>query len=194
MSNPHEGHIKNHELLNYFVNRFNYKTYLELGVRNPYDTFYNVDCAHKESVDIDSNSIPTWNMSTDEFFDLFKENKYDLIFIDACHDYEFVKRDFFNSLARLNPNGTIVIDDINPHSEYLLDNTFCSDSWVFFSELSNRSDLITHAITPSLAGIVRLGTQNIANLEIERTWEFLETNREKLLKPIKFEDLDLIIK
>jgi hypothetical protein len=42
---------------------------------------------------------------------------YDLIFIDANHDYEFVKQDFENALGMINPNGVIALHDICAPSE-----------------------------------------------------------------------------
>ena len=37
---------------------------------------------------------------------------YDLIFIDANHAYEFVKKDFENALKMISPNGIIAMHDI----------------------------------------------------------------------------------
>lgn len=57
-------------------------------------------------------SIEFFNMSTSDFF--LRENniKYDLIFIDADHSYEGVKKDYDNSVKLLNENGLIILHDI----------------------------------------------------------------------------------
>ena len=47
---------------------------------------------------------------------IFTENKktFDIIFIDGMHHYDFVYRDFINSLKILNDNGIIFLDDVLP--------------------------------------------------------------------------------
>jgi predicted O-methyltransferase YrrM len=37
--------------------------------------------------------------------------RFDLIYVDGCHTYEYVKSDYERSLQLLEPTGTIVIDD-----------------------------------------------------------------------------------
>ena len=47
-------------------------------------------------------------------FPIIKLNqKFDLIFIDADHNYDSIKNDFFESLELLNNNGTILIHDVH---------------------------------------------------------------------------------
>jgi SAM-dependent methyltransferase len=57
------------------------------------------------------SSAKFFNMSTDDFF-IQNENTYDLIFIDADHSYEGVKKDYENSLKILNPGGYLIFHDI----------------------------------------------------------------------------------
>lgn len=45
-----------------------------------------------------------------------EQNKFDVIYIDGLHTFEQSLRDLLNSIARLNPNGVIIIDDIIPNS------------------------------------------------------------------------------
>ncbi len=47
---------------------------------------------------------------SDNFF-LNNQIKFDLIYIDGNHLYDFVKTDIINSLESLSPNGIIVLDD-----------------------------------------------------------------------------------
>lgn len=52
------------------------------------------------------------NNFTDKFF---KENtqNYDVIFIDADHSYDGVKKDFLNAIKILNKSGILIFHDIN---------------------------------------------------------------------------------
>jgi hypothetical protein len=183
--------LKYHEMINYFCDKFNYNSYLELGLRNPNDTFNYIRCEHKVSVDINPNCNPMYCMSTDEYFaNLDKDVKFDIIFIDACHDKNFVHRDFKNSFKHLNEHGTIIMDDINPTSEYLLEQEWCGDAWEVFFELGKRSDLHIGTIMPSFTGFVRRGSQVPHNLVLHSSYLFLDENREQITKPIDFNKLD----
>ena len=62
--------------------------------------------------EIKSNTVEIWKMNSNE---AFKKNKikFDLIYIDGNHLYEFVLKDILNSINCLNKNGIIVCDDFN---------------------------------------------------------------------------------
>ena len=187
--------IKYHDMINYFCNKFNYNDYLELGLRNVNDTFNNVKCINKISVDINKNCNPIYCMSTDDFFtNLDSDTKFDIIFIDASHEKSQVMRDFNNSFNHLRDNGTIIMDDINPTSEYLLDQDWCGNAWEVFFELGKRSDLLIGTIMPSFTGFVRRGTQTPHNLILESTYSFLDNHRDLITKPIQFTKLNSIFK
>lgn len=66
--------------------------------------------------------------TTDKFFEHFNE-KPDVIFIDADHNFESVKKDFINSVKVLNKGGTIFIHDTDPNSAHLLAPQYCEDSY-----------------------------------------------------------------
>jgi predicted O-methyltransferase YrrM len=54
-----------------------------------------------------------YNGSTDKYFsELFPDKKFDVIFIDADHSYEGVRKDFVNAQQHLNDGGLIVFHDI----------------------------------------------------------------------------------
>lgn len=185
--------LKYHEMINYFCDKFSYTSYLELGLRNANDTFNNIRCSNKVSVDVNPNCNPTYCMTTDEYFKtLSKDTKFDLIFIDACHEKSFVKRDFENAIQHLNDNGTIIMDDINPTAERLLDENWCGNAWEVFFELGNRTDLHIGTIMPSFTGFVRRGNQKPHNLILDSSFSFLEKHRELITRPIKFTELDSI--
>ena len=57
-----------------------------------------------------NNEIEVYRATSDEYF---KNNKYkfDLIYIDGNHLYDFVQKDISNSLDHINDNALIILDD-----------------------------------------------------------------------------------
>lgn len=115
------------QLLNYLIERYGLKSYLELGVQNPANNFDKVNAWLKIGVDpnyvnrIDTNQR-IYQKTSDDFFSeeptyAGKPFKFGLIFIDGDHTKEQVKRDFENSMRCLNQNGFIVIHDTLPLNE-----------------------------------------------------------------------------
>ena len=60
--------------------------------------------------EIKENKVEIFRKTSDEFFNK-NSNKFDLIYIDGNHLFEFVKRDIDNSLKFLKDNGVIILDD-----------------------------------------------------------------------------------
>jgi hypothetical protein len=54
--------------------------------------------------------------TSDDFFENLNPNdaRFDIVFIDGMHQTEFVLKDINNSIAFLNDNGKILLDDIIP--------------------------------------------------------------------------------
>ena len=178
------------EVIKFFAEKFNYNSYLELGIRDLTNCFNHIPCELKEGVDISPACNPTWCMTTDEYFSTVgNEKTWDLIFIDASHERDQVMRDFENSLSRLNENGIIIMDDINPTEPFLLSPVYCDNAWEAFAELGKRTDLEMHAIMPSYAGYVRRGTQEGHSLDIQPTYEFLDTHRNEITRPMEWEQI-----
>ena len=104
-------------LLNRIIKELNYASYLELGVSDGERCYNIVNCANK--IGVDSNPIINLpnviHSYTDDFFKTLDQNKkFDLIYIDACHEKYQVYRDFCNSLKHLNSGGMIILHDIYP--------------------------------------------------------------------------------
>ena len=57
-----------------------------------------------------NNQVEIHRTTSDEYF-LNNKFKFDLIYIDGNHLYDFVKRDISNSLNFINSEGIIVLDD-----------------------------------------------------------------------------------
>ena len=104
--------IYRNDIIQYIIDKFAFKKYLEIGVSNG-NTFTQITCDYKVSVDPESPYPATYAMTSDEYFSLYNE-KFDIIFIDGLHEYEQVYRDINNSLDRLNEGGYIVCHDMHP--------------------------------------------------------------------------------
>jgi hypothetical protein len=57
-----------------------------------------------------NGQVEIFRETSNNFFSMNK-NKFDLIYIDGNHLYDFVKNDILNSLKSLNENGIIITDD-----------------------------------------------------------------------------------
>jgi len=109
------------------------ETYLELGVsdgRNIHEIVpYCKRCIGVDIADIRRYKDYEFHlMPTSEYFKKYQVNA-DIIFIDANHDFEYVKEDFENSLKILNKHGIILIHDTDPISREYLKPECCSDSY-----------------------------------------------------------------
>lgn len=107
------------QIINSLIDTNNFKSYLEIGVRNPDDCFNKISCELKHGVDpgYEGDFKFDFKMTSDEFFNQ-NDNKYDLIFIDGSHiDYQ-VEKDIYNSLMSLNDGGFLVLHDCYPPTIY----------------------------------------------------------------------------
>lgn len=104
-----------HEIINGLIQRFRYKSYLEIGVYQ-FACFNAVRCETKHCVD-PGVKTSTFPVTSDEFFKA-NTKKYDIVFIDGLHCEDQVFMDVQNALACLSPGGTIVMHDCNPETEY----------------------------------------------------------------------------
>lgn len=113
------------------------KSYLELGVGNGRN-FEAVECRSKTSVDV--NGRATFTGTTDDFFaQLTLRKKFDVVFIDANHDFEYILRDFNSSIEHCRK--WILIHDMIPPSEKYTAHRFCSDSYRLLWWLWERHDI-----------------------------------------------------
>jgi hypothetical protein len=122
MINYYNDHNWRGILFNKIIKELCYSSYLELGVATGERCYNSIKCENKVGVDTNANlNIPGVVCSTtDEYFDSLDENiKFDLIYIDACHEKYQVYNDFCNSIKHLNKGGIIVLHDIFPLTEEL---------------------------------------------------------------------------
>ncbi len=106
-------------LLNALIEKYNLKSYLEIGVQNPANNFDLIKCEVKHGIDPDiKNDSRIFDGTSDEFFKYWHgERTWHLVFIDGFHTKEQAKKDFENSLRCLNDNGFILIHDVLPENE-----------------------------------------------------------------------------
>lgn len=132
-------------IIKWIIKLTNCQSYLELGVEYGTNILNVKDFVKKcVAVDIaelfDKQNIEFNLMSTDEFF-LKNKDTFDIIFIDADHNYKQVKKDFENSLKILNKFGIIIFHDTDPIAPELLEENKCSDSYKIVDYLLTRNDL-----------------------------------------------------
>ena len=118
-------------LINKIIEKNKFKSYLEIGLNNPYANYAHVVALEKFSVDpyisngLDFNNdenISKWlhycthRMTSNEFF---KQNDrtYDVIFVDGMLSQEQIDLDIKNALNALNIGGYIILRGCKPKTE-----------------------------------------------------------------------------
>jgi len=110
-------------LLNSLIEKYNLRTYVELGVQNPANNFDKINALFKDGVDPCltteyNGKVRLIGATSDEYFERWASpNKIEIAFIDGLHTKEQVKKDFDNCLLHLNDNGFILIHDVLPENE-----------------------------------------------------------------------------
>lgn len=188
-------------IINTLIRKRGYKRYLALGIEG--DHIVHVKCQHAVGVDQFSEHA-TFKSDTDAFFALLDAHpeplKYDIIFIDGLHTESQTTKDFDNSLRYLADEGTIVLHNCNPPSEFyqrphsaaLL--TRCmqwtGDVWRVIVHLrATRDDLDVFVVDADYGcGIVRRRSSNTIEVPTLLTYTELSRDRNRLLGLVKSED------
>lgn len=172
------------EIINKYISKFNYSSYLEIGVESGYN-FAQIKSSDKIGVDPDVNSKATIHQTSDDFFAENKK-KFDLIFIDGLHESWQVEKDIDNSLKFLNQGGTIVMHDCLPPDEATAAVPRIQQQWTgdvykaFLKFRSKRKDLEMFTIDTDFGcGVIRLGKQETINLPNNISWNDFVSNKEK---------------
>jgi hypothetical protein len=140
--------IKRYDIINFLIDRYNLKEYLEIGVFKG-ENIRMINVVNKNGVDpgAENQIAPevTHVMTSDVFFNQIDFNKkYDIVFIDGLHEYSQVKKDIQNSFKHLSKDGFIVLHDCNPvsyESQYPIRKTMAwnGDVWKAFVEFKNNN-------------------------------------------------------
>ena len=187
------------EIINGLIKKYKYESYLEIGVNTPAQPGYNwvgVNIPIKHGVD--PNVDTTYRMTSDEFFDKYVTQKYDIIFVDGLHIFEQVYNDIINSLNNLNDNGVIVVHDCNPVTEITQRRERASDSWhgdvwksIVKLRMENPDLDICTVNTDEGCGIIKRGKQDLLVVDKDidvYDYNFLEKNRKNALNLISVDE------
>lgn len=119
--------INRNSVINHLIKKYDYKTYLEIGVYNC-SHFNDVLVEKKYGVDpspkLDDPIYRRWSnnihlYTSTEFFEILDNNeKFDMIFIDGCLYEKNVSSDVKSALEHISENGTIVLHDCNPPNHF----------------------------------------------------------------------------
>ena len=164
------------DFINYFVKKYNYESYLEIGLSSPARTFDHIKCKIKNSVDPNPVASAEYCTTSDDFFIDLEEDllmippdfKWDIIFIDGDHYHETVDRDLPNTLNHLSDGGTIVMHDCAYGDQTKTDfNPRGTDVWKSWMRLRcTRPDLKMNVINVDWGvGIIQRGYQKIWDKE-----------------------------
>lgn len=78
---------------------------------------------------------------------------FDCIFIDACHRYANVIKDFECSLSILNEDGIIFLHDTYPPDTEHLQDGYCSDCYKAYFDIVKRNDVCECITLPTYCGL-----------------------------------------
>lgn len=185
------------DIINSLIKKFNYKKYLEIGVRKG-DCISKITAPHKDGVDPEFSLYTNFVMTSDDFFkSINKDTKYDIVFIDGLHTYSQVKKDIINSLNYISDNGTILLHDSNPQTEDAASEVKISTVWngtVYKAIIDlriNRDDLEIFTINADQGVcVIRKGKQNKLNFNLDDclNYDFFSKNRKECLNLISVND------
>jgi hypothetical protein len=184
--------MKRWDILNLLTKRFDYKSYLEIGVQNPESNFAKIGIDYKVSVDPSPWGECTFIGTSNEYFDsITDDTKFDLIFIDGLHHYEQVLMDIENSLRHLNEGGTIMVHDCLPTTERMQERDdhggeWTGDVWKTMSILRmEKTDLTIYTVNTDYGcGIIQRGI-NEPHTKVDLTYNYYNENKKQLLNIIE---------
>ncbi len=199
--------MKRFDIINALIKKNNYKTYLEIGVRDK-ECFNQIIIDDKKGCDpldegflaefsvAKSTSDKKWKpseidvdfrMTSDEYFKNHN-HKYDIIFIDGLHLNEQVYRDINNSIDCLNKGGTILMHDCLPLEEDhqkvpAVTSYWNGDVWKAFVRVRNeRTDVEMSVIdTDTGVGMITFAQKKKPAIKgkITLDWDNFSKNREE---------------
>jgi|TARA_R110000796_G_scaffold185580_2_gene302415 hypothetical protein len=163
------------DVINYFVKKNGYNSYLEIGLYGAPRTFNDIRCEIKNSVDPNPRANAEFCTTSDHFFEdiendlssILPDFKWDIIFIDGDHYHETVDRDVPNALNHLSEGGTIIMHDCAYGEGPTPANSRGTDVWKSWVKLRcTRSDLKMNVINIDWGvGVIQRGSQEVWDKE-----------------------------
>lgn len=184
------------DIINHLIQKFGYKSYLEIGVQNGIN-FKRIICKYKVGVDPEPNIelMGVYKMTSDQFF---KQNKeiFDICLIDGLHHADQVYRDIINALGCLSENGIVVCHDMNPVNKEMQEiprkvKVWTGDSWKAWVRLEMKNVEKFVIDTDFGVGVIKPKGQVEINYDKsmqEFFYEYLEENRKELLNLITVQE------
>ena len=181
------------DIINYLIERYNYNSYLEIGVQFPHSNYDKIEIKNKTGVEpfpiTDLLNKGIVELTSDMFFkSLEADVKYDIIFIDGLHTREQCLADILNSLKHLSDNGTILVHDCLPTAEYqtsIEDNgrEWTGDVWKSIVDIKEKNGLDVSTIDTDWGiGCIRFNADNVGfENQIDLDWENYELLKHELL-------------
>jgi hypothetical protein len=138
------------------INLSNYSSYLELGVDNGRNIVHVATNTKALCVGVDVNEPNSYlgfefhKMTTSEFF---KSNhaKFDVVFIDACHNITSVIEDLENSVRVLNRNGVVLLHDVDPIGKEFIDDggtNYSANAYKIVNHISTNCPELNVVVLP----------------------------------------------
>jgi len=189
--------MKRFDLINWFIKKYNYQSYLEIGI-DAGKCFRKIECKKKISIDPHKGKTIKnrhYRMESDKFFEKNKAY-FDIIFIDGLHEKKQVLKDIENSLWCLNYNGTIILHDCNPKSgkeasSFKIGGDWNGTVWEAYAHLrATREDLTMRVLNIDYGcGIIQRGSQKLYTGKYDN-YQDLVDNRNNILQFITMEELE----
>ena len=192
--------MNRYDIINTLIKKYDFKSYLEIGMRELEDCFNRIECEIKHSVDPGyetSENKADYKYTSDNFFillengelDLPTTNKWDIIFIDGLHISNQVERDILNSLNHLSEEGIIVLHDCNPPELWFAREDYAVDGvlhpwngtvWKSIYKLrATRPDLFVCTVDTDWGiGIIKRGEQQCCDFN-NHFYEYREFEKNK---------------
>lgn len=181
-------------LLNFLVERYKLKSYLEIGVHTRAINFDKIRCKYKVCVDPAVSAMADFEGTSDDFFKANTET-FDLIFIDGLHHADQVKKDFDNSLKVLNPGGIIMLHDCSPALEKYThvprdSKIWCGDVYKFAASLSSYDNIGFVTADFDHGCTVVWKQEGVKGEPVETiSWPYFSKNRHQLLNLVNVNDI-----
>lgn len=190
--------IKRYDIINYVSELINSQSYLEIGVATG-ECFNKIKAFKKLGVDPNTKIIAD-NISrlpSDAFF-AANSAVYDLIFIDGSHTHDQSSRDLHNALKCLTKDGVIIMHDANPHNRDYEKPEWCGDVWKTVVGANGDTDLFVVTVNEDHGCAVIMRGKSICDWDsikkIDFNYSWLESNRQKALNLVSFEEFKVLFK
>ena len=201
-------------IINHLIEKYNYKSYLEVGVQNMNNNFNQIRC--KDKTGVDPEPLTVWKtpkriikytkkendkyfaadnlylMTSDRFFSQ-DSRKYDIIFIDGLHYADQVYKDLKNALESLNPGGRIVVDDLNPGNKEMqkvprMTKQWTGDCWMGWVEFRIDYDFQAFVIPPGVGVINPSKRKEYFFISLDINYNNFDKNRKEWLNIITVDE------